>query len=247
MTGTIDLNADLGEGCAYDAEILALVSSCSIACGGHAGDAATMDEALARASEAGVACGAHPGFPDKEHFGRRHLDLPAAELRSSLREQLEAIADVAARRGVPLAHVKPHGALYHAADQDAAIAAMIVELAGEHLDSAAAYGPPGGALERAAHARGIRFVSEGFADRLYQANGKLTPRSEQGAVIADANACAAQALSIAREGRASLSGGTTVAVPVRTICLHGDKPEALANARAVRAALDRADIRVERP
>lgn len=244
MSAVIDLNADLGEGCGADSALLELVTSCSIACGGHAGDGETMARALADGAEAGVALGAHPSYPDREGFGRRPLDMTGDELASSLRKQIEDIAAVADRLGLRLAHIKPHGALYHAADTAPQIAEELARLA--QAVGAGLYGPPGGALETAAGAAGVPFAAEGFADRGYGADGRLLPRGEPGATLGPAEA-AAQARALARGGEIATRAGPPIRTPARTICLHGDDPRALENARAVRAALDTDGIELKAP
>ncbi len=244
MSAVIDLNADLGEGCGSDAALLQLITSCSIACGGHTGDAASIERALADGAEAGVALGAHPSYPDRAGFGRTKIDISNDDLAASLRQQIDGIAEIATRLGVRLSHIKPHGALYHAADGDAEIASMLAELARD-ID-AGLYGPPGGALARRADAFAVPFAAEGFADRGYRPDGRLLPRGEPGATLA-ADAAASQALAIARGETIETSDGATIRIAARTICLHGDDPHALANACAVRSALDAAGVTLKAP
>lgn len=223
------------------------VTSANIACGGHAGDAETMRDSLRLAARYGVAAGAHPGFPDREGFGRRELHFSPDEVTAFVREQIEALKTVAARTGVPLRHVKPHGMLYNMAVRDAALAGAVAR-------AAAASGLPlyfglaGGAsvMLREAAAQGLTAVGEGFADRGYAPDGSLWPRGQAGALLPQAEATA-QGVRIALEGRVTAVTGEDVAVPARTLCLHGDGPEAADLARDLRRALAAAGVQVAAP
>ncbi len=230
MTGSlvIDLNADLGEGAPGEEALFAAgITSANIACGGHAGDVVTMRAACRRARSRGVAVGAHPGYADRANFGRRAVALTLDGLRDLFVGQLAALGAAATSEGVTVAHVKPHGALYHYLNTDAAAARVCAEAAGSAGggDGPALVGPPDGALRDAARAAGLRFVAEGFIDRGYRPDGRLVPRGEPGALIEDEEVAVAQALRLARSGL------------VRTLCVHGDGPEAARLLDAVRAAL----------
>ncbi len=235
---TIDLNADLGEGDAYDAELLAVVSSCNIACGGHAGDtasiAATMREALAN----GVSVGAHPAYPDREGFGRRSRFMSGDPLRESLRAQLRDFARIAAGLGITVTHVKPHGTLYTDAVVDAELAGIIAGVVAEMPGKPVLVGQPGTELEAAARTRGLGFVAEAFVDRAYRRDGQLVPRAEPGAVHGDVAQIQRQAVSLARDGNVQCLDGSTIPVRADTLCIHGDTPGAAEAARAVREALE---------
>ena len=240
---SVDLNADLGElpgeaGRALDAAILGAVTSASVACGGHAGDGEAMRRTFEAARAAGVSCGAHPSYPDRAGFGRRSVPMTRGALAGSLAEQVGAAVEAARAVGASLRHLKPHGALYHDAE-GAAVAEVVAALARGH--GLALYGAPGGTLAEAARAAGVAFVPEGFADRAYRA-GRLVPRSEAGAVLADEAAQARQAVRLAR-GEAWPGGPG----PVGTICLHGDTPGAAASAGRLRAAIEAAGVRVAAP
>ena len=239
----IDLNADLGEGF-DDAAILPFLSSCSIACGAHAGDAATMRATLAAASRHGVACGAHPGYPDRASFGRRELPMTLAEIAASVLEQVESLARAARAEGVSLGHVKPHGALYHVCHRRRDTARAVAEAIARKRPGLAVVGMPGSILLSEAERAGLRAVSEAFADRLYLEDGSLAPRGSAGSVHASAERAADQALSIARDRSVVSASGVPLAVEARTICLHGDSPGAPEIARAVRARLESAGIRI---
>ncbi len=244
----IDLNADVGEGLdAADEAILPLITSANIACGGHAGDLRTMRTTVELAVEHDVGIGAHPGYPDREGFGRRELDISEADLRGSLREQLQALGAVVAEAGASVLHVKPHGLLYNQAAADARLARLVAAVVAAWDPRVVLVGLAGSQLLAAGRAEGLAVAAEGFADRAYEPDGSLRSRTRPGAMHTDPVTVAAQALSIARDGWAPLEGGGTVAVRADTLCLHGDEPGAVANARAVREALARAGVTLSRP
>lgn len=222
----------MGEGVGADAELLAIVSSANVACGAHAGDASVMRATVRAAKQAGVSVGAHPGFPDLEGFGRREMRMTPSEIEASVREQIAVLADIAASEGVPLSHVKPHGALYNMAAKDREMADAIARAIAAIDVTLVMVGLPASALERAATRATLPFAAEGFADRGYEPDGSLTPRSMAGALITDPDMAAAGALRLAREGR------------VRTICVHSDTPHAAAIAAAVKRAFDTHGIKM---
>lgn len=233
---TIDLNADVGEGGALDAALFeAGISSANVACGAHAGDASTIAATCALAARCGVALGAHPGHADRAGFGRSEISLTADAAETLLDGQFGLFRREAERAGVPVRHVKPHGALYHQANRDGGLARLLIDLMTRHFPSAALFGPPDGALREAARAMGIRFVAEGFIDRAYRPDGTLVPRGEAGAVLHSESQVVAQALALARSGR------------VGTLCVHGDGPDALRLLVAARVALFADGFRVAAP
>lgn len=244
MIRQIDLNADLGEGCAYDAELMTVVTSCNIACGGHAGDEASMRTALQRAKESGVLAGAHPSFPDRENFGRTRSSLSGAELEASLNEQVRALKQLADEIGIALSHLKPHGALYNMAALDAGLAASICNVLQSNVPDARLVGPPASQLERAATAKGIPFIAEGFADRAYEPDRQLRDRRLEGAVFHDPAQQVAQATEIALKQQVTTHDGETIALPVQSLCVHGDTPGAFAAAQAIRAALEAQEVAI---
>ena len=247
----IDLNADLGEtvggaATADDEAMFALISSASIACGGHAGDAASMRDAVARAARFGVAVGAHPSYPDPVNFGRRSMNLEPAELTAELGRQLAALLEA----GADIRYVKPHGALYNRIVTDAAQAAAVAQAVAALSDGLGRPVPVlglGGEIALAAEARALPFVREAFLDRGYRPDGSLVPRGAPGALLDDPHAVAARAVRLAREGVVDAADGTAIAADAASLCLHGDSPAAVAMARAVRAALDREGIQVRAP
>lgn len=221
------LNIDLGELLDEPDELYALANIANIACGGHAGDDDSMQHALALCKQNATRAGAHPSYVDRANFGRQYQDIKPGQLRTVVAEQCRALAAHAATQGVTLAYVKPHGALYHAADKSLAIANAVLAGAIDALGTGiCVIGPAGGALEAAARSEGIAFAREDFADRVRCADGSLKPRTQTGAVSVDPEAARMLALKLLATGL------------VDTLCVHGDTPNAVAIAHAVRAALD---------
>ena len=241
---TIDLNADLGEGGAFDLALLDVVSSCNIACGGHAGDAASMRATVRAAMARRVALGAHPAYPDRDGFGRQSRFLSGAKLRQSLAGQMDSLVSIVASAGGVLAQAKPHGALYADAARDTELAELFVDAVQHCIAGAAIVGPPGSALQRAAERAGGVFVGEAFVDRAYLPSGELVPRSEPGAVHADFNTMTAQAVSLATQGVVTAQDGSVITIAAATLCIHGDTPAAAAAARAVRDVLQANGVEV---
>jgi UPF0271 protein len=234
----IELNADIGEGC-DDASLMPYLARVSIACGGHAGDVASMAAALRLAVEHGVAAGAHPSYPDRSQFGRRALAASEAEIAAWVTQQTEVLAEQAARIGLRLAHVKPHGALYNVAARDAGVARAIACAVAALDPSLALIGLAGSQLVAAGQAAGLTVLNEAFADRRYLATGHLVSRETAGALIHNPEAAAEQARVLARGGPVATLGGGAVRLCADTICLHSDTPGALNIARAVHTALNR--------
>jgi UPF0271 protein len=238
----IDLNCDLGESSGHDAELMPLITSANIACGGHAGDEASMRATVELARRHGVAIGAHPGFEDQEHFGRREIALaPPAVVELVLRQ----LARLRAVAGNSLRHVKLHGALYNLVSREAGLAATVAEALRREAGDLAVFALAGSEFERWARVSGLRVASEGFADRTYQADGTLTPRSRPDALLTDESDGIAQVLGMVREGRVRTRDGRVAMVTADTICLHGDGAHVVAFARRLRAALEGAGIQVQ--
>lgn len=242
----IDLNCDLGEGAGQDAELMPLITSANIACGAHAGDVTTMRDTIMLALQHGVAIGAHPGFADREHFGRRELALSPAEVRALVVEQTQLLQDLATRCGATVTHVKPHGALYNLAAREAAIAAAVADGVRACGTGLVLFALAGSASVAAGRAAGLRVAEEVFADRTYQRDGSLTPRSRADALISDESAAVGQALRMLREGRVRATDGTEVAIRADTLCLHGDGVHAVEFARRLRAGFAQAGVEVRR-
>ncbi len=226
----IDLNADLGEGCQSDRDLLQRVSSASICCGAHAGDPASIRQTLQSAADCAVVIGAHPGFADRQGFGRREQAVAAGAVQSLILEQVETLRTWACAVGLPVRFLKPHGALYNQAQSQEPVARGVL-LAARRLDLPL-LGQPGTLLERLAREQGVFYIPEGFPDRRYRARDALGPRTEPGAVLHDPGAIESQVSRLVEEGR------------VATLCVHGDEPEAVANADLIRRILDRNGIAI---
>ena len=240
----IDFNCDVGEGCGDDAAILPWVTSANIACGAHAGDAGTMRATLRLCRALGVVAGAHPGYADRDHFGRRDLPLEADAVTTLVRTQLEALAAIAREEGVSLRHVKPHGALYNRSARDPVVADAIAAAVAAFDPTLMLVGLSGSASLAAAEAHGLRTAHEVFAERGYDAAGRLRPRGTPGAVIEDLAGATAQALALARGEPLAVPDGGALQLRADTLCLHGDRADAATFARALREALDAAGIAV---
>lgn len=245
----IDLNCDMGESfgrweLGADAEILPFVSSANIACGAHAGDPAVMRWTLRLAKQHGVACGAHPGFADLAGFGRREIPISPAEAADLVLWQIGALDALARAEGVKLRHVKPHGALYNMAVRDGKLADAIAAAVAQFDRSLLFFGLAGSVMLDAGRKAGLTVAAEGFADRAYEPDGSLTPRSVAGSVIHDVQQVVARAVRMVRDGRVVSRSGADISIKVDTICVHGDTPGAATLARTLRAGLEEANIRV---
>ena len=243
----VDLNADLGEGAGHDKELLKLVSSASIACGFHAGDAETMHETISAARDQGVAVGAHPSLFDRENFGRKQLAVRPTEIFDAVSYQLGVFQAIANNLGVRPNHVKPHGALYNMATRDQQLADAIAR-AIVALDLALVlFAPDKSALARAGEAEHLRVAREVFADRNYLADGSLVPRNRRDALLHDPKESAARVMRMLREGKVQSIDNVDVDVRAETICLHGDTPRAVEFARVLRAHLEKEGVTIRAP
>ncbi len=245
----MDLNSDVGESFgAYtigaDADLMPLITSANIACGFHAGDPSVMDRTVGLARTNGVQVGAHPGYPDLVGFGRRALDATPAEIENLVLYQIGALSAFARALGVTLRHVKAHGALYNVAARDLRVARAIARGVARFDMSLILVGLANSALIDAAQELGLRAAREGFCDRAYNADGTLRSRREPGAVHDSPERAAAQAVQLARDHAVTTYDGQTLALEVDTLCLHGDTPHAVEFARAIRAALNQAGVKV---
>lgn len=255
MDQIIDLNADLGEGFGRwqltdDEALLSSVTSANVACGFHAGDPATMRRVCEQAVEHGVRIGAQVSYRDLAGFGRRAMDVPAAELAAEVAYQIGALEVFARAAGAAVGYVKPHGALYNRTVRDTEQAAAVVE--GVRLSGAATgdgqplpvLGLPGSRLHEAAAEAGLPTVDEAFADRGYRPDATLVPRSEPGAVLTDPDQVIERSVRLARDGEVVAADGQTLALRARSLCVHGDTPDAARLARRVREALASAGVTV---
>ena len=234
----------MGEGAGDDEGILPFVSSANIACGAHAGSQAIMRQTVRMARERGVSCGAHPGFADPGSFGRRELPIAPADAADLVLTQIGALEAIARSEGVRLRHVKPHGALYNMAARDRALAEAIASAVGAFDRSLVFFGLAGSPMLEAGRAAGLIVAAEGFADRAYEPDGSLTPRSVEGAVIHEVEEVVARAVRMVRESRVVARNGATIDLRVDTICVHGDTPGAAVLARALYDGLTGAGARV---
>ena len=243
----IDLNSDLGESeeslaGGTDFELMRYITSANVACGGHAGDEHTMRETVRIARQLNVAVGAHPGYPDRENFGRLESSMAAAEVEATVRDQIAALAAVAAPLGVSLVHCKPHGALYHAANKSAEIAAAIGRAVLESDEQLIMVGQAGSATLTLWESMGLSCAAEAFADRAYEPNGILRSRTLAGALLDDPAKAAQQALGIATRHIAVATDGAELKVAAETICIHSDTPGSVAIARAVNERLKQSGV-----
>ncbi|WP_126284801.1 5-oxoprolinase subunit PxpA [Burkholderia stagnalis] len=234
----IDLNVDLGEGCANDDELLAYATSINVACGWHAGDAVTMMRTCAAALKKSIRIGAHPSYPDRENFGRKSLKLPASEIYAGVLYQIGSLNGIVKAMGGKLSHVKPHGALYNDAERDSETAEAIVVAVRDIDPTLEIYGLAGGQLVRLACRYGIAARHEAFADRGYSSSGHLIPRGAPAAMIEDVGEAISRVEELAMNGRVTADDGRWLEIPVETICLHGDGPHAVTFAKGVKSVLD---------
>ncbi len=238
----IDINSDLGESygawtMANDAALIGSISSANIACGYHAGDSRVMLRTVEACAAAGVAVGAHPGFPDVIGFGRRQMHLSPAELYTDVMVQIGALQAICKAVGVPLHHVKPHGAMYTMAADDYEMSVPIVKAVAATMDQPLIYAQPGSATARAATDAGVAVAHEIFADRAYQSNGQLASRSLPNAVLHDAEEIAARAMRMIRGEEIETIDGGSLRLQSDTICVHGDTAESVQITKSLRNAL----------
>ena len=245
----IDINCDMGESfgpwvMGADAEVMPHITSANVACGGHAGDPSVMRRTVRAAKTHGVAVGAHPGFADLQGFGRREMQTDPSEVEDSLLAQIGALAAIARAEGVLVRHVKAHGALYNMAARDRRLADAIAQAIKAFDPSLVMFALPNSPMVQAGIAAGLRVAAEGFADRSYEPDGSLTPRSRAGAVIHDVDRVVDRAVRMVRDGVVLTPDGKEVPLKVDTICVHGDTPGAPVLTQRIRAALTAARIHV---
>ncbi|MCP3674407.1 MAG: 5-oxoprolinase subunit PxpA [Gammaproteobacteria bacterium] len=228
----IDINCDLGEGisqqdCDNDELLMPYISSCNIACGGHAGNAFTMRTTLLNAKNNSLKIGAHPGYPDKENFGRQSINLTELQLTQTLVAQINSLLDIAEQENISVKHIKFHGALYNDAENISGLANRLAKIIHQFFPSQKIVGLAGGLLETACQELGLLFLAEGFMDRAYLANSKLVSRSVNGAIYDNQETSINQAIALATNKPISTNCDRTITPIVDTICLHGDNPLAL--------------------
>jgi 5-oxoprolinase (ATP-hydrolysing) subunit A len=249
MITAVDLNSDMGEGFgpyAYgnDEAMLDFVSSANIACGFHAGDPRLMGEMVALAIDKGVGVGAHPSFPDRVGFGRRDMVMTPDEISTDLLYQLGALDAFCRSAGTTLRHVKPHGALYNRLAVDNTLAKAAAQTLSLYRRDLVLIGLPNSAIERAAHAAGVPFAREGYADRAYNPDGTLVSRRVPGAVITDPAQVARRAVRLALRGKVATITGDEIDLPIDTICLQGDSDTGVELAQTIRDALSASGVAV---
>lgn len=249
MIAALDLNADLGEipagdGVAVDNDLLAVITSANVACGGHAGDAASMARVCDSAARQGVAIGAQVSYVDQQGFGRTRLEVPSATLARQLAEQIDELQRHARTAGSAVAYVKPHGALYHAAASEPEVAQAVVDAIDRHGVALPVLTTPGSALADAARSAGLAAFDEAFIDRGYLPDGRLVSRSESGALITDPGAIRERVTTLVIEGTVVAISGERLTVPAASACVHSDTPGAVEIARLVRATLESLGVAV---
>ena len=247
---SIDINCDLGEGvnesdCKADALLMPYISSCNIACGGHAGNELTMNLTVKNAMAHNLKIGAHPGYPDKDNFGRLSLALSIEDLKQSLEQQLALFDRVLTRQAANLKHIKFHGALYNDIESDYTLAIELAKFCKKLYPNQKILGLANENLSIACKEIGYAFISEAFMDRAYCANGKLVARKEDRAVHNDKSTIVKQALSIAIEQSAYTIKGERIKIAADSICLHGDNPKAFAIAKSVYDAMLDIGIKIQ--
>lgn len=249
MNKTIDLNCDMGESfgawrMGNDAQLMDYVSSINVACGFHAGDATTIRQTIQTALNKGVAIGAHPSFPDLQGFGRRTMSLSAQEVFDIVLYQVSALKGICEAFGAKLNHVKPHGALYNLAAKEGKIAQAIAEAVKKIDANLIFYGLSGSYLISEATKIGLKTVSEVFADRTYQNDGNLTPRSEPNSLIKTNEEAISQVLQMIHSQTVRATNGENVEITAETICLHGDGANALEFAKLISQRLSEEKINI---
>ncbi len=241
---TVDINCDMGEGCANDAELMNYVSSVNIASGAHAGNAEIMQRTVECAVEKGVAIGAHPGYPDRENFGRFVMEMSRTQIYDLITEQFNTLKKIADNAGAEISHVKPHGALYNQAARDADLAAAIAKAVFDIDPTLILFGLSGSVSITEAEKLGLRTASEVFGDRTYRSGGRLTPRRESNALIHNTKTTIAQVMQMINDGTVTAADGSVIPITADTICIHGDGDNAVEFAMAIRQSLTAANINV---
>lgn len=224
----VDLNCDMGEGSGNDAAIMPFISSANIACGYHAGNEATMQETVSLAMQHNVAIGAHPSYPDRDNFGRIAMNLSAQQIYSVVLEQIQSLNKIAQEQGAQLHHIKPHGALYNRAAIDRETADAIVNAVADFNRALIIYGLANSQMIKASRAKGIQYMHEVFADRTYQSDGTLTPRSQSNAIIESTDEAWKQVWQMVQHKTVTTVDRTSIPIQADTICIHGDGVHALA-------------------
>lgn len=256
---TIDINCDMGEwewaagaehsphspsSAESDLALMPFISSCSIACGGHIGDEYSMRTTVHNAVRNGLRVGAHPAYPDKGNFGRRSLDLPLADLTAALFSQISTLRGIVKQEGGQLAFVKPHGALYNDMVRNTELAEALIDTIKRIDPNLWLMGLAGSDLSKHCKAKGLSFIAEAFADRRYNDNGELAPRSVKGSVIEDSKTAAHQIMSLIEQGSITSITGKVIPLKADTLCVHSDTQGALNHVKVINEFLRQNNIEV---
>ncbi|MEO6546958.1 MAG: 5-oxoprolinase subunit PxpA [Ferruginibacter sp.] len=242
----VDINCDTGEGSGNESLLMPFISSANIACGYHSGSESEMKRLVDLCLQNNVAIGAHPSFPDKNNFGRTEMILTTAEIRSIVLKQLDLINNIVRAAGAKLHHIKPHGALYNMAAKDSSLAKAMADSVNEFDSSLIYYGLSGSVMIEEAIKVGLQVAREVFADRTYQSNGSLTPRSNAGALLTNAEESIIQVMQMITEGNITAVTGERINIDADTICIHGDGPQAIDFAKQIYHRLTISGIRIKR-
>ncbi len=247
---SVDLNCDMGESfgawqMGNDAALMDFVSSVNVACGFHAGDASVIRQTIETAISKNVAVGAHPSFPDLQGFGRREIKMSASEVFDIVLYQIAAVKGICESSGAKLHHVKPHGALYNQAAKDENLAEAIAKAVKAIDEKLILYGLAGSFLISEAEKIGLKTASEVFADRTYQADGNLTPRSQPNALIENTEKASSQVLQMISEKTVTATNGEKISLLAETVCIHGDGAHALDFAKTIHAQLKAQGVKIE--
>ncbi|MGB7393223.1 MAG: 5-oxoprolinase subunit PxpA [Pricia sp.] len=242
----IDINCDVGEGIGNEAQLFPLISSCNIACGGHAGDASSMQRVSRLAKKHGVKVGAHPSYPDKANFGRASLDIPVEQLIQSIRQQIADLKSILEKENIPLHHIKAHGALYNDIAKEADLAETYLDAIQENYNSILLYVPPSSKIEKLALDRGFSIAREAFADRNYNSDLSLVSREHPRALIESPEAVLAHVAQIVNHQKVKTIDDKEVPILADTICIHGDTPLAFQIVSYLSRELPNLNIRIEK-
>lgn len=240
----IDLNCDVGEGVGNEAQLFPLISSCNIACGGHAGDETSIRAILKLAEQHQVKAGAHPSYPDRENFGRISLDITDEALAMSIKKQLKGFFDIADEEDIPVHHIKPHGALYNDIARDARLANLFLAAIADYLPGRILYAPYGSVIAELALKSGVEVCYEAFADRNYNENLSLVSRKQENALITDPDSMNAQVLRILKDQQVQSVEGSLVPIQAQTFCVHGDTPDAVSLLKKLHTSLKTEQIAI---
>jgi len=242
----IDINCDVGEGIGNENELMPLISSCNIACGGHAGNLETMTEVVISAKENGVKVGAHPSYPDRENFGRVSMDISEYSLIESIKEQLNDFESVIKKENIQFHHIKAHGALYNDIAKDWYLAKVFLKAIEKYKDVAIIYVPYGSEIEEGASQRGFQIMREAFADRNYNHNLNLVPRNLPDAIINEPKKVLKHVLQMIKEKHVVTIEGIKVYSKAETFCVHGDTPSALEILNYLSLELPKVNIKIKK-